>query len=140
MSAIVSEDYYFNTYQGGEADEAVFPALCAHAERMIGTITHWAVNESNFSGLPGMIQTMYRLAVCSQIDFLALNGLEALQGMAGGNGGFTVGKVTVHGKAATAAGGVLRDGISPAAIAYLEQTGLMNPQVPTFGSIGSPRG
>jgi hypothetical protein len=131
MSAIVDFQYYSGTYKGTEADSASFPALNAHAERMIGAMARWQVNEENFDSLPTMIQTLYRLAICSQVDFISINGLDSISG--GDNGGFTVGKVSVHGKAATSAGGAMSANISPAASLYLEQTGLMNPSVPVWG-------
>ena len=131
MSAIVGFCYYQNVSMGTEADQASFPALYAHASRMIGAMTRWRVNEENFDRLPSLIQTQYRLAVCSQIDFLAINGMESVNG--GGNGGFTVGKVTVHEGSKASAGGAMSANISPAALLYLEQTGLMNPAVPAWG-------
>lgn len=129
MSAIVDYAYYTGEYMGTEADEASFPALNAHASRIIGAMTRWQVDENTIDRLPSMIRTMYRLAVCSQIDFLALNGVESISG--GSDNGFTVGKVSVHAKSSAAMGGAMSANISPAAKAYLEQTGLMNPQVPT---------
>ena len=77
-----------------------------------------------------MIQLLYKKAVCAQIDFLALNGMDSLNETA--TGGFTVGKVTIHGTQATSGAGSMRASVSPLALMYLEQTGLMNPQVPTF--------
>lgn len=140
MSAIVDYAYYTETYKGTDAEEASFPALCAQAERVIGALTHWQVDEESFEALPAVFQTRYRQAICSQVDFLALNGTEALQDRSGGSG-FTVGKVSVQGKAGgTAGSGALHESISPMAIAYLEQTGLMNPQVPALGDLGSLRG
>lgn len=140
MSAIVDYAYYTETYKGTDADEASFPALCAQAERVIAAMTHWQVDEDSFESLPAIFQTRYRQAICSQVDFLALNGLESLQDRGGGSG-FTVGKVSVQGKAGvTAGGGGLRESVSPMSIAYLEQTGLMNPQIPTLGDLGSLRG
>jgi hypothetical protein len=114
---------------GTEADEASFPSLNAHASRIIGAMTHWQVSEETIENFPPMIQTMYRLAVCSQIDFLALNGVESVYG--GSGDGVTVGKVRVDGRSGTSASGAMSMSISPAAKSYLEQTGLMNPQVPT---------
>lgn len=130
MSAIVDFQYYSETYMGTEANEASFPALVAHASRMVAAMTRFRVTDDNFDSFPGIIKTMYRLAICSQIDFLALNGLDSINST--GGGGFTVGKVTVHAAAASDAGGAMSAFISPAAIAYLEQSGLMNPQVATF--------
>lgn len=130
MSAIVDLNYYQTVYMGKEADQTSFPALYAHASRMIGAMTRWRVNEENFTRLPSLVQTQYRLAICSQIDFVAINGLESIN--EGDSGGFTVGKVTVHGGKRAGVGGAMSASISPAAILYLEQTGLMNPSVPAF--------
>ena len=127
MSAIVDFQYYSETYMGQEADAASFPALYAHASRIIGTMTRWQVTEDNISEFHPLIQTQYKLALCSQVDFLAINGVDSIN--SGIESGFTVGKVTVHGTAKTGAGGAMSASVSPAAILYLEQTGLMNPQV-----------
>ena len=131
MSAIVDYAYYTGTYMGTEADQASFPALNAQAERLIGTMTRWQVNSENIGSFPALTQTLYKLAVCAQVDFFAINGTET---MTAGNGtGFTVGKVRVDGKAKASASGAMSASISPAAISYLEQSGLMNPAVPVVG-------
>ena len=129
MSAIVDFTYYKDTYMGTEVDSTSFPALNAHASRVIASMTRWQVDESNFDQLPSFIQTLYRLAVCSQIDFLAVNGVESL--FDGDDSvGFSVGKVRVDGKQKASAGGAMSASISPAALSYLEQSGLMYPGVP----------
>lgn len=129
MSAIVDFAYYRDTYMGTEANEASFPALYAHASRVIGAMARWQVTEDNFSELPPIVQTMYKLALCSQVDFLAINGIDAMNSGDGG-GGFTVGKVTVHGNSnSSGKSGAMSAYISPAALSYLEQTGLMYPGV-----------
>lgn len=127
MSAIVDYAFYADVYMGTEADNASFPALYAHASRLIGAMTRWQVTEENFTEYPSIIQTQYKLAVCSQIDFLAINGTDAMNSGNGG-GGFTVGKVTVHGNGnSSGKSGAMGAYMSPAAILYLEQTGLMYP-------------
>lgn len=126
---VVDWSYYSTVYGGTDATEATFPALCARAYDIIGAATHW-VDENKVMTLPAPIPTLYKKAVCAQVDFFALNGTDTVN--ENGNAGFTVGKVTVHGKAENNSGGKLSDSISPLAISYLEQTGLMNPQVPTF--------
>lgn len=125
---VVDYTFYSTVYKGTDADQTSFPALCARACDIIGAVTHW-VDDATILKLPAQIQTLYKKAVCAQIDFLALNGMDSLNETA--SAGFTVGKVTVHGKATTS-GGKLTDCTSPLAIGYLEQTGLMNPQVPCF--------
>jgi len=131
MSAIVDYTFYADTYKGSEADETSFPALNAHASRVISNMTRWQVNETTIDELPSLIQTLYRLAVCSQIDFIAINGMESISG--GNDTGFTVGKVRVDGNSKASTGGAMSASVSPAAISYLEQTGLMNPAVPVAG-------
>lgn len=125
---VVNFEFYSTVYGGTDADEASFPALCARASDIIGAVTHWA-DETAISKLPAMHQMLYKKAVCAQVDFLAINGTDTVNETA--SAGFTVGKVTVHGKASASGGGKLGESISPLAIGYLEQTGLMNPQVPT---------
>ena len=129
--SVVDFQYYSGVYQGKEADATSFPTLNAQAERMISAMTRWRVNEGNISELHSLIQTQYKLAICSQIDFLSLNGMETINDT--GGGGFTVGKVTIHGKGSSVQGGAMSGNISPAALLYLEQTGLMNPAVPVAG-------
>jgi hypothetical protein len=123
---IVDYTFYSTVYMGTDVDQASFPALCARACDVIGAVTHW-VDDATILKLPALHIMLYKKAVCAQIDFLSLNGVDSLNETA--SGGFTVGKVTVQGKASTG-GGKLSESISPLAIGYLEQTGLMNPQVP----------
>ena len=129
MSAIVDFSYYYNIYRGTEADQTSFPALYAHASRIIGAMTRWQVTEESFSELDSFVQTLCNDAICSQIDFLAINGVDDMNSGEGG-GGFTVGKVTVHGNSnSSGKSGAMSAYISPAATMYLEQTGLMYPGV-----------
>ena len=131
MSAIVDLCWYQSVYMGTEADAASFPALNAHASRVIGAMTRWQVTPENIEQFPSLVQTLYKLAICSQIDFLSINGVDSISG--GDDVGFSVGKVRVDGKSKSSAGGAMSASISPAAISYLEQTGLMNPAVPVAG-------
>ena len=127
MSAIVDFSYYYNVYMGQDADQTSFPALYAHASRMVAAMCRWQVDEDNFDQLTSLQQNLYRLAICAQIDFLSVNGLDSINDT--GGGGFTVGKVTVHGKSSSGNGGVMSASISPATVLYLEQSGLMYPGV-----------
>ena len=126
---MVDFTFYSTVYMGTDADNASFPALCARASDVIGAVTHWA-DETTISKLPAVYQTLYKKAVCAQIDFLAINGMDTLN-ESGSDGGWTVGKVTVHGKTGST-GGKMAESISALAIGYLEQTGLMNPNIPTL--------
>ena len=129
MSAIVDFAYYTDTYKGNEADETSFPALYAHASRIVSVMTRWQVTEETFPDFPSIVKTQIQLAICSQIDFLSINGLDDMNSGEGG-GGFTVGKVTVHGNGSySGKRGAMSAYISPAATMYLEQTGLMYPGV-----------
>ena len=125
MSANVDYEFYSTVYMGSEADPASFPALCARASDIVGAMTRWA----DVSHLPEWIQTLVKKAVCAQVDYFAVNGLDSI---AGGDGhGFTVGKVSVGGSTDTGMKGRMSMHISPMVTTYLEQTGLLNPQVET---------
>ena len=131
MSAIVDYSYYSTVYMGTEADQTSFPALCARASDIVGAMTRWQVNAENIGELAELVRTLYKKAICAQVDYFAVNGTESAVGETGR--GWTVGKVSVSGKSGSdvVRKGALSGSISPMALAYLEQTGLMNPQVPT---------
>ena len=133
---IVDLDWYLNVYMGQEADAASFPPLCSRAEDVIAGMTHGRVTPETFQGLHPMQKTLFKKAVCAQIDYFAVNGLDSVAG--GTDRGFTVGKVSVSGKSGSdlVRRGVMAQHISPMAVMYLEQSGLMNPQVATVPHYG----
>lgn len=130
MGAIVDWAFYSTVYMGTEADEASFPALCARAGDIVGAMTRWAVTEDNIHNYPAMMQELYKKAICAQADFFAVNGLDSVTISAGADNGFTVGKVSVHGRSGVAAAGKMSGSVAPLALMYLEQSGLLNPAVP----------
>lgn len=131
MSAIVDFEYYSTVYKGTEADQASFPALCARASDVVGSMARWQVTDDNIGSYPAIVQTLYKKAICAQVDYFAVNGLDSVAG--GSENGFTVGKVSVSGKSGSelVRKGAMADHLSPLVIMYLEQSGLMGPQVAT---------
>jgi hypothetical protein len=127
--AIVTYEYYTGTYMGETIAEIDFPKYEAKAERLIKQITHGRAD--NYDALPAFQQTAIQEAICGQIEYYELMGLDV--SIAGEmSSGWTVGKVRVDGGNAAKATGAMTM-VSPAAIAALEQTGLLNPQVVTIG-------
>lgn len=133
MSA-VDYSWYTGTYYGSEADEASFPALNARAEDVIGSLTRWQVTDDTLAGYPELTQTLYKKAICAQIDYFAVNGVSFVTASDGT--GFTVGKVSVHNSLSSkGASSMAAKIICPLALQFLEQSGLMGPQVPTAPDI-----
>lgn len=129
--AIVDLAYYSTVYLGQEATDCDFPALEARAEDIIGVMTRWEATADTIADLDPFQQTLVKKAVCAQIDFFAVNGLDSIAGNTDGPG-FTVGKVSVSGKSGSTVfrHGGMAEYVAPMAKAYLEQSGLMNPSVP----------
>lgn len=126
MSA-VDYTFYTGVYMGEAATEAAFPALDARAEDIIAALTRYRVTD--LTSLPEAIQTLYKKAVCAQIDFFALNGLDIAADASAG-AGWSVGKVRVDGRRSSSVGaGAMAGMVSPAAKMYLEQTGLMSAKI-----------
>lgn len=129
---IVDFTYYSTVYMGQEADQASFPALCARAEDVVGAMTHWQVTDETFESLHPLQRTLVKKAICAQIDFFAVNGLDSVTDT--NENGFTVGKVRIGGSNSffvnSKRRGVMENDVSPLVIMYLEQSGLMNPSVP----------
>ena len=126
--AAVTFDFFANTYCGDPAvTEAAFPRLEARAEDAVNALIR-------FRAVPPQLEVLYQKAICAQIDYYAIYGIEAASaGMM--ENSFTVGKVSVTGGGAAARSGGASM-IAPQAVAYLEQTGLLNPAVPVAGNRG----
>ena len=126
--AVVDYEYYTSTYIGDPAvTEAAFPRLEARAEDAVNALIR-------FRAVPAQFEALYQKAICAQIDYYAVYGIEAASaGMM--ENSFTVGKVSVTGGGAAARSGGASM-IAPQAVAYLEQTGLLNPAVPVAGARG----
>lgn len=130
--AIVTETYYTDTFMGVPLSSTEFPQFEAWAARAVALATRNRVSESNFETLPAYIQTAYMDAICYQICYLVEEGLtSALNGVS--EKSFTVGKVRVDTGGASAHESGRATSICSAALACLEQTGLLNPQVDVLG-------
>lgn len=130
--AIVTREYYNETYIGETIAEADFQRAEARAERIIAQITHGRATAETFAALPAFQQAAVKEAICAQIEYYALYGVEvSISGKTAD--GWTVGKVRVDGGSSAAARTGAPTMVSPSAIAALEQTGLLNPHVATVG-------
>ena len=126
--AAVTFDFFANTYCGDPAvTEAAFPRLEARAEDAVNALIR-------FRAVPAQWEKQYQKAICAQVEYYAIYGIEAASaGLM--ESSFTVGKVSVTGGGASSRSGGASM-ISPQTVAYLEQTGLMNPAVPVPGLRG----
>lgn len=129
---IVTEEYYTSTYMGEAVDTAAYPRFEKRAEELVNIITKGALK--GFDSLHESVKESVKNAICAQIEFYSLQGIETAVIGADTSQGFTVGKVTIQkgsgigAKALSAAQSMT----APMCIAYLESTGLLNPQVATF--------
>ena len=126
--AAVSYEFFKATYVGDPSvTETDFPRLEARAEDAVNALIR-------FRAVPAQWEKQYQKAICAQIDYYAIYGIEAASAGLMENS-FTVGKVSVTGGGASVRSGGASM-ISPQAVAYLEQTGLLNPTVPVSGTRG----
>ena len=134
---LVDFEYYSNTYLGEPISAEEFPRAEAKAERAVHLITYGRARD--FDALPAFQQQAVRDAVCAQIEYYAIMGTDVSVNGDTGGAGWTVGKVHVNGGTGAAAA---KTGASTmlcaAAVAALEQTGLMNPQVDVAGALYAP--
>lgn len=129
--AIVTYEYYNNTYYGEPIAQAAFPRYELRAEELIASITRGA----DYDSLPSAFQTAYKKAICAQVEYYVLQGINvATEGASTGDASYTIGKISVgrggSGSSAAASGGYSM--IAPAARGYLEQTGLLSRHVDTL--------
>ncbi len=128
--AIVTYSYYANTFLGETIAETDFPRAEKRAEALVNQITHGRA--ANYTALPEWQQQAIQEAICCQIEYYALNGVDvSISGVS--SDGWTVGKVHVNGGGNSKAKVGAPSMVSPSCLAALELTGLLNPQVPTLG-------
>lgn len=128
--AIVCAEYYLNIYCGEDIAAADFPRYEMRAENLIAQYTGYgyerALAELTGKGLMKAAQRLtelYSNAICAQIEYFILNGISvASEGLSGAS--YTLGKISVSNGAAGGATGA-RSMICPAAVGYLERTGLL---------------
>lgn len=121
--AAVDYEYYTSTYIGDPSvTEADFLRMEARAEDLVNQLIRYQT-------VPTMWQTAYQNAICAQVDYYAIYGIDLAAGGIASTG-FTVGKVSVSDNQAMSGAASM---VAPAARAYLEQTGLMKPSVPAAG-------
>ena len=124
--AAVTYEYYTSTYIGDPSvTEADFPRMEARAEDIVNQVIR-------YQSVPPMWETAYQNAICAQVDYYAIYGIDLAAGGIASDG-FTVGKVSVSGPGENGRMTGTASMLAPAAMAYLEQTGLMNPSVPAVG-------
>lgn len=128
--AIVTQEYYANTYFGEPVAVSDFPRLEARAEQFIEQTCRGRyqpfvaeLTAKGYTDAAARVTTAYKNAICAQIEYFYANGTLAVTTGQSGTG-FTVGKVTVQGAANdTKTRGATM--ISPTAQMFLEQTGLL---------------
>ncbi len=121
--AYVDKTYYDNTYIGIGTETADFARFEARACDIIDQITRNRIVEKGLSSYSAGVQTAIKKAVCAQIDYYVINGIDAASSGLSADS-FTVGRVSVHASSGISSG--KRSMISPQAVAFLEPTGLMS--------------
>ena len=129
--AYITYDQYVGMYGMPPMEETEFLSYAALASDLVDSITRYRIAQGGgFSALPPFLQTQVCKAAAAQVFYFTQIGLDTvLTGQTGQS--FTVGKVSVSGGAlagSDAKAGALM--ISPAAVALLEQTPLMERGVP----------
>lgn len=129
---IVTEEFYTQVYMGEAVDTAAFPRFEKRAEELVNIITKGKLKD--FDTFHESIKESVQNAICAQIEYYSMNGIETSIIGADTSQGFTVGKVTIQKSAGVGAKALsaAQSMTAPMCIAYLESTGLLNPQVATF--------
>lgn len=124
--AIVTREYYNDIYMGDPIAEDDF----ARYERRAETLILYLIRktESEVSALIPSTYMAVENAICAEMEYLYEYGMGVATYGKEGGGGFTVGKVSVKDGGSESGAKTM---IAPAVYIYLEQTGLLNANVPT---------
>lgn len=125
--AYIDWGYFTNSYYGVGVTETNFTRFEARAEELIDQQTRFVVKKKGLTSFPNDVQELIKKAVCSQVEYYGEYGLNV--GFGAEDTGFTVGKVSVQAPNQGTLGDRVKHLISPRALGYLEQTGLLNRSV-----------
>lgn len=128
---LVDIQFYTNNYLGESVPATVFPRYSLRAEQAIMQMC----GRPDVEKLTDCQVCAIKNAICAQIEYYTTNGISAA------NAGLTAQEYTI-GKIRVSNGGGNQRGnaragssmICPAAVAALEQTGLLNRAVPAIGN------
>lgn len=127
--AYADYSFYTDEYVGNAVTEAEWPLYSARASQLVDMLTRYQVQKQGLDSFPAFVQAQVKLAVCAQADYFAYMGIDlATTGRVGT--GFTVGNVSVSyggGNAQSAYSASVS--VAPAALGFLEQTGLLSREV-----------
>lgn len=129
--ALVTEDFYQNTYFGESIATEDFPRYEARAEESVLAFIMLSAEQVEF--LPDDVQVLIKKAICAQVEYYWEYGITVATFGREAGGGFTTGKVSIHEGSGSSAATGTRSMIAPAVLVYLEQTGLLGRQVATAG-------
>ena len=127
--ATVTYAYYKDIYLGEPIADTDFPRAEAAAERLVNQITRGRAVD--LAALPPALQDAVKNAICAQVEYYALNGVEVSIGGKMADS-WTVGRVHVSEGSSAAAKIGPATMVCPNAVSILEQTGLLNPAVPVL--------
>ena len=126
---LVSYTFYKDTYLGEPVSSDDFPRYEKRAEMLVLSAIKKTAEQA--AALPAAVLEAVQNAISAEIDYLYEYGVGVASYGKEAGGGFTVGKVSVHNGSSSHADAGARSMIAPAVWVYLEQTGLLNPQVDT---------
>ena len=126
---LVSYSYYNDTYLGEPVSQDDFPRYEKRAEMLVLSVIKRTADQA--AALPAAVLDSVQCAICAQIDYLYEYGVGVASYGKEAGGGFTVGKVSVNNGSASKSESGARSMIAPSVWVYLEQTGMLNPQVDT---------
>ena len=127
--AYADYSFYTDEYIGNAVTETEWPLYSARASQLVDMLTRYQVQKQGLDSFPAFVQAQVKLAVCAQADYFAYMGIDlATTGRAGT--GFTVGNVSVsYGRGNVQRAYDAGISVAPAALGFLEQTGLLSREV-----------
>jgi hypothetical protein len=126
---LVSYKYYSETYLGEPVSADDFPRYEKRAEMLVLSAIKRTADQ--VASMSEATVTAVMDAICAQIDYLYEYGVGVASYGKEAGGGFTVGQVHVNNGSSSKASAGGASMLAPAVYVYLEQTGLLNPQVLT---------
>lgn len=129
----IDKDYYTDTYKGETVSDTDFDKFNVRAQDIVDSLTGYQIPKIGFENFSDSVQELIKKAVCAQIEYFQVEGLEAnITGLGQSSGSVSISDFSYSGQASSSR----QSGrAAPSCLMYLQGTNLLVKREVTIGII-----
>lgn len=119
----IDKKYYDDEYSGEDIDNEHFERFNKRAEDVVNSLTDYQISKIGFDKLEPLQQELVKKAVCAQIEYFQVEGIEAnITGISSASGSVSISGFSYSGQASSSR---QTSRAAPSCLMYLDDAGLL---------------